>query len=302
MHLSTVQTRALADLMKLIADATDADELRERMALPMLDLLGADTYVSMVWDGGRQRFERVTALNMSEDNLRSWDEHFRFVDPLTFPMMQRRKPTVATQVMCQTDLSRTEFFNDFLLRDRMYWGVNAYFYDQDQCVGDVRIWRHRERGNFDTSELSILRMVEPAITAALSRLGLKDQALAPDDGECAEATLQREGRLSRREAQVAWLVSCGCPDKEIQHRLGLEYPTVRFHLGNAFKKLRVANRAALVGRVRSLLAHQPVGAAAIEGLVEPMASVAPGGRLGAQAAGVTAPIPAPTTHPLSGGA
>jgi len=120
--------------------------------------------------------------------------------------------------------------------------------------------------------------VEPAITAALSRLGLKDQPLAPDDGECAEATLQREGRLSRREAQVAWLVSCGCPDKEIQHRLGLEYPTVRFHLGNAFKKLRVANRAALVGRVRSLLAHQPAGAA-----------------------GITNPIPAPTTHPLSGG-
>lgn len=269
MHLSTVQTRALADLMKLIADATDGDELRERMALPLLDLLHADTYVSMVWDDGRQRFDRVTALNMSEDNLRSWDEHFRFVDPLTFPMMQRRKPTVATQVMCQTDLSRTEFFNDFLLRDRMYWGVNVYFYEQEQCVGDVRIWRNRERGNFDAGELSILRMVEPAITTALSRLGLKDQALAPDDGECAEATLQREGRLSRREAQVAWLVSCGCPDKEIQRRLGLEYPTVRFHLANAFKKLRVANRATLVGRVRSLLVHQHASANSPEGFVTP---------------------------------
>ena len=264
MHLSTIQTRALSDLMRLVANATDGDELRERMALPMLDLLRADTYVSMVWDGERQRFGRTTALNMSEENLRSWDDYFRFVDPLTYPMMQRRKPTLATQVLCQTDLSRTEFFNDFLRRDRMYWGVNVYFYDRERCVGDVRIWRNRERGNFDAGEIEILNLVEPAIAAALSRLGWKESAPAIEQGESAEATLQREGRLSKREAEVAWLVSCGCPDKEIQSRLGLEYPTVRFHLGNAFKKLRVANRSALVGRVRALLAHQEHGAAAAD--------------------------------------
>lgn len=259
MHLSTGQTRALADLMRLVANAIDGDELRRRMALPLLDLLGADTYASMVWNGGGQRFERMTALNMSEENLRSWDDHFRFVDPLTFPMMQRRKPTLATQVMCQSDLSRTEFFNDFLRRDRMYWGVNVYFYEREECIGDVRIWRSRERGNFDAGEIDILNMVEPAITGALARLGWNEKTPSGSEGECAESTLQREGRLSRRESQVAWLVSCGCPDKEIQTRLGLEYPTVRFHLGNAFKKLRVTNRVALVGRVRALLAHQERG-------------------------------------------
>ncbi|WP_423460144.1 helix-turn-helix transcriptional regulator [Ottowia sp. VDI28] len=256
MHLSTTQTKALTDLMKLVADATDGDELRNRMALPLLNLLRADTYVSMVWNGGRQRFERVTAVNMSEENLRSWDSYFRFVDPLTFPMMRLRKPTVATQVMSQSELSRTEFFNDFLQRDRMYWGVNVYFYEREQCVGDVRIWRNRERGNFDASEIDIMKMVEPAITAALARLGWRETAPAHDECECVEEILQREGRLSKREAQVAWLVSCGCPDKEIQSRLGLEYPTVRFHLGNAFKKLRATNRATLVGRVRLLLAHR----------------------------------------------
>lgn len=259
MHLSTVQTRALTDLMRLLADSTDGDSLRERMALPLLDLLHADTYVSMVWNGGHQRFERMTAVNMSDENLRSWDNYFRFVDPLTFPMMQRRKPTVATQVLCQSELSRTEFFNDFLLRDRMYWGVNVYFYDREQCVGDVRIWRNRERGNFEAGEIDILKMVEPAITGALARLEWRESAPSEVDSECAETTLQREGRLSPREAQVAWLVSCGCPDKEIQTRLGLEYPTVRFHLGNAFKKLRATNRATLVGRVRALLTHQVHG-------------------------------------------
>ena len=158
MYLSTSQTRALGDVMRLLADASNGDELRDALALPMLNLLGADTYVSMVWNGQSRRFERMKALNMSPENLRSWDEYFRFIDPLTVPMMERRRPTVATQILRQHELSRTEFFNDFLQRDRMYWGVNVYFYDHDECVGDFRIWRHRERGNFEPNEVDALRM------------------------------------------------------------------------------------------------------------------------------------------------
>jgi DNA-binding CsgD family transcriptional regulator len=255
MYLSTAQTRALGDVIRLLADARDGDELRDALALPMLDLMGADTYVSMVWSGEQRRFERVKALNMSPENLRSWDDYFRYIDPLTFPMMERRRPTVATQILRQHELSRTEFFNDFLLRDRMYWGVNVYFYDCDECVGDFRIWRHRERGNFEPNEVDALRMVEPAITAALARLRWQAvDAPPPRATEHAEALLQRLGRLSQREAQVAWLVSSGCADKQIASRMNVGYPTVRFHLGNVFRKLQADNRAALASRVQSMLA------------------------------------------------
>jgi DNA-binding CsgD family transcriptional regulator len=254
MHLSGPQSRALADVMRLLAGATDGDLLREQLALPMLDLLGADTYVSMVWNGASHRFERYTALNIAADTLSSWDQYYRFVDPLTFPMMALRRPTVATQILRQHELARTEFFNDFLLRERMHWGINVYFYDRDECVGDFRIWRHRERGNFGSEEVEALRLVEPAITAALARLHWeRSRAPRPDASEHAQALLERTARLSQREAQVAWLISCGCPDKQIARRLNVSYPTVRFHVANAFHKLQVDNRAALGARVHALL-------------------------------------------------
>lgn len=258
MHLSTSQSRALGDVTQLLAGATDADVLREQLALPMLDLLHADTYVSMVWSGQAHRFERFTALNISADRLRSWDQYYRFVDPLTFPMMQRRRPTVATQILRQHELARTEFFNDFLQRDRMHWGINVYFYDNDECLGDFRIWRHRERGNFESNDIEVLRLVEPAITAALARLHWqRRRAPQAAESEHAEATLERLARLSRREAEVAWLVSCGCPDKEIARRLNVSHPTVRFHVANAFRKLQADNRAAVAARVLALLdAHR----------------------------------------------
>ena len=70
MHLSTTQTRALSTVMRLLAEADDADALRGDLALPMLDLLQADTYVSFTWNTDAQRFDRVKALNMSLDGGR----------------------------------------------------------------------------------------------------------------------------------------------------------------------------------------------------------------------------------------
>lgn len=266
MHLTTTQTRALGDVMRLLAEATDGDALREALALPMLELLSADQYVSMVWNAAAGRFERFTAVNMSADSLRHWDDHYRFVDPLTFPMMERRRPTVATQILRQPELARTEFFNDFLRPEQMYWGVNVYFFEREVAVGDFRIWRKRDRGNFEANDVELMKMVEPAISAALGRLQWERQA-APvlEATERAEDLLQRTARLSQREAEVAWLVACGCPDKQIARRLEVGYPTVRFHLANAFRKLQADNRAALASRVQALveMRRQEMGRTAV---------------------------------------
>lgn len=254
MYLSSTQTRALGDVMQLLAEATDGDALREALALPMLELLSADQYVSMVWNAEDGRFGRVTAVNMSAGSLQSWDDYFRFIDPLTIPMMERRRPTVATQVLRQPELIRTEFFNDFLRPEQMHWGINVYFFERQAAVGDFRIWRKYERGNFEHSEVEVLRMVEPAIAAALGRLHWeRHEAPGHACTERAEEVLQRTARLSQREAEVAWLVACGCPDKQIARRLDVGYPTVRFHLANAFRKLQADNRAALASRVQALV-------------------------------------------------
>lgn len=254
MYLATAQTRALGDVMRLLAEATDADALRGDLALPMLDLLRADTYVSFTWDAAAQRFDRVRSLNMSLENLLSWDAYYRFVDPLTFPMMERRHPTLATQILCQSDLSRTEFFNDFLARDHMHWGVNVYVFAHGRCTGDMRIWRRRERGNFDANDIEALRLVEPAFAAALARFRWEaEPLLAPPERESVVELLQRRSALSLREAEAASLVLSGCPDKLIAKRMGVGLPTVRFHLANAFRKLRVENRTQLAAQAQALV-------------------------------------------------
>lgn len=259
MYLSSNQSRALGKVMRLLAEATDGDRLREALALPMLNLLEADHYCSMVWDTASRRFARVTALNVSTPRLRDWDAYYRFVDPLTLPMMRRRHPTLATQILPQPQLLRTEFFNDFLRPERMHWGINVYFHDRDTCVGDMRIWRNATRGNFGTNEVELLRLVEPAVAAELGRLHWEHtQAPCAQACETAEQLLQHYAQLSRREAEVAWLVACGCPDKQVARRLKVGYATVRFHLANVFRKLAADNRTAVAARVQAVVdRHHP---------------------------------------------
>ena len=147
--------------------------------------------------------------------------------------------------MPQRELMRTEFFNDFLARDGLHFGVNAYSYIGDRNIGDVRIWRSRRRENFDAHTLELLRLIEPAFTGALVRAeGIP--AGAASRGQSAEL------KLSVRELEIARMIADDLADKEIAWRLGIEISTVRTHLKRIFAKLGVRRR----GSVARLLQMQ----------------------------------------------
>jgi DNA-binding CsgD family transcriptional regulator len=159
--------------------------------------------------------------------------------------MQRYQVAVrATDVLAPEELKKTEFFNDFLNKDGLYWGVNLYAWHQGQNLGDMRIWRDKRRENFSHDELRLLDMLQPAFVTALARAQrpAKTQNLPLN-------TLSQ--RLTPREQDTARLVMLGMPDKEIARALQISTTTVRTHLENAFRKVGVSNRAALVHKLRA---------------------------------------------------
>jgi DNA-binding NarL/FixJ family response regulator len=52
--------------------------------------------------------------------------------------------------------------------------------------------------------------------------------------------------LTRREAEVAGLVSQGLANKTVAGQLGVAEGTVKIHLHNIYQKLRISNRASLI--------------------------------------------------------
>jgi len=54
--------------------------------------------------------------------------------------------------------------------------------------------------------------------------------------------------MTRREAEVAGLVSQGLANKVVAKQLGIGEGTVKIHLHNIYQKLHVSNRTALILR------------------------------------------------------
>jgi DNA-binding CsgD family transcriptional regulator len=242
-HLNTSQGRAWGRLAQVAAGAVESDQLREAIGVPLLDLLGSDTYASMVWNRSARRFRRTVSVDMDVQRLKQWQDYYRLVDPLTMRFMQRREPTVATQLMARRDLLSCEFFSDFLRPQNMHWGINVFFYDEGECLGDLRIWRSLRKGDFGDHDLEMLRLVEPVILAALVRLHRTERRETATDFVTASTELT--STLSPRQIEVAQLLRLGATDKEISRALGISYATVRFHVGHVMRKLQAVNRTAV---------------------------------------------------------
>ena len=236
MYVTAQESRALSRLFGLLAEDLAEREVRERIGYHLLELLSADYYASFVWDTRSRSFGSGVWINMNPDTVASYDAYYQYRDPITLKLQARREPTLVNQIMPQRDLMRTEFFNDFLARDGLHWGVNAYSYAGELNIGDLRIWRGRHRENFDLRTLELLRLVEPAFTGALLRAG--------GTLSLGRAGADRRPRLSQRELEVALMICEGLPDKVIAHRLGVELSTVRTYLKRIFDKARRSSAAA----------------------------------------------------------
>ncbi|CAM2169166.1 HTH luxR-type domain-containing protein [Paraburkholderia sacchari] len=253
MHLTSRELALLSDVFKLLADRTlPEDVLRLEVGRRMLDLLRADYLGSYVWDGVQEKFARRVALNMSADNLGDYERYFQYCDPLISALLARREAVRVSDLIPHEAFARTEFFNDFLRRDGLHWGINLFAWDGDENIGDLRIWRGKHRENFSDHELALLELIRPAFTVALTRarseagLARETDALAGGmAAELAQTGGDLLGRLTRREREVVGLAAEGLLDKEIAQRLGISYTTVRTHLDRSFQKLGINNRSRL---------------------------------------------------------
>jgi DNA-binding CsgD family transcriptional regulator len=247
MYLTGTEQQALRGVFTLLAEDAAGNErdIRERLGRALLDLLRADQFASFVWDAGSRSFGARVAINMEPANLDRYAQWHQHHDPITFVLQSRRRATRVTEVMPQRALMRTPFFNDFLSRDGLHWGMNLHAFDGDSALGDLRIWRRRERGDFGDHEKALLDLIEPAFAGALQRAQRAAAAVAlppPQQAQDAAWSL-----LSAREQQVARCVREGLTDKEIARRMAVGVPTVRTYLRRIFDKLGIERRAALAG-------------------------------------------------------
>jgi DNA-binding CsgD family transcriptional regulator len=245
MHLSTHEHTALSRVFGLAER-----EIRTRLGQALVDLLRADHFASFVWDEPSRRFGNGVWLAMDAANLARYDGWFQYNDPITFALQARRHATLVSEVMPHRELQRTEFFNDFLARDGLHWGINLHAFDGGRALGDLRIWRGKHRREFEPHDKALLDLIEPAFIAALRRA-----QPPPAAASTTRAALANRAAPSPRELAVARCVARGLTDKQIARELGLAVSSVRTYLGRLSDKAGVQRRAGLAQWAAQWAAH-----------------------------------------------
>ena len=246
MYLNTYQAHVLSRVMTTLAEPNSGRAIRAHLGELMLELLGAQHYASYVWNTAEQRFDSGLHVNMDDASPQLYEAHYQFHDPITYKLQKYRTAVRVSEVLPQSELKKTEFFNDFLARDGLHWGVNLYAWSGDTNIGDMRIWRDKRRENFNSGDLELLNLVRPAFVAALQRNN--PNTFTPEPAEMSTVL----EFLSQRERDVAHRVAAGYGDKDVAQQLGIAVSTVRTHIDNTFRKLDVNNRVALVKKLQAL--------------------------------------------------
>ncbi|MDI7261802.1 MAG: LuxR C-terminal-related transcriptional regulator [Thermodesulfobacteriota bacterium] len=166
-NLKSVEVKLLFRIFEKFSRSQDRDTLRKEISDDLLRLLNADFLASFIWNQDQKVFEHVVALNMTPANLARYDQYYQFHDPITPSLQKRRRATQVCEVMPQKELEKTEFFNDFLMKDGLHHGINVYAYDGDLNIGDLRIWRAKNRPNFGKHEATLLDAILPHFRNAL---------------------------------------------------------------------------------------------------------------------------------------
>lgn len=250
MNLTVREADIVFDIMADLSYGYGSGELRSRVGAKLLDLLDAQYFASYVWNPKQGQFADRVSINMSDNNLQAYEQHFQHCDPITPVLQRRRRATCVTDVMPRQRFVRTEFFNDFLARDGLHYGVNYYAYAANSNIGDLRIWRGRTKQDFARKDLEILDAIGPAFTNAM-RLALAretndraDVAMAPDLDRLAVET-----GLTAREKDIVACVLRGLSDREIAECCGISFTTVRTHLKHIYEKTGSPGRRQLFSRL-----------------------------------------------------
>jgi DNA-binding CsgD family transcriptional regulator len=243
MYLTGKQMRLISKIMQAFTESHEENEIRTIVGDLVMQLLQAQYYASFVWQDESASFTNAVQINMDPANIHEYENYYQFNDPIT-PLMKRYEVAIrATDVLKQEELIKTEFYNDFLKKDGLCWGVNLYAWQANRNLGDMRIWRDSRRENFSENDLRMLDMIQPAFANALARAR---EHTAPNI-----TTPSLIIQLSPREKETAQLVAQGFSDKEIARHLNIATTTVRTHLENAFRKTGASNRAGLAHKILS---------------------------------------------------
>ena len=178
--------------------------------------------------------------DLPTNTVDAYEEYYYQKDPF-HPLNRKQHEPIAMleDLMTNQQLNSCEYHNDFLPSFGMHHEAEIYLRNNDErIIGGIAIMRNAEERPFLKNELKKLNEIIPFMELALrayTNPSFKYQSHLP-------ATFD----LTKREIEVARLLSEGKSNKEISNLLFISPLTTKSHIQNLFRKTNVSSRTALI--------------------------------------------------------
>ncbi len=239
-----MMSSAVLDASRDVADAlVQADPTWPRQLVNQLaTTLGADTvgFASYL----RERMTLATSVNaggppLSNDERAMWAAYW-----WQYPFMQRFTTTGdgttgrnSDMVESMRSFRRTTVYGEHFEPRRARFQANLGWDAGGVLTG---MGLYRERHDFTADEMGVLEQTRRLLAAAAQYRSVLDLL----ERECADTRRSTNQTLSARQQVVLALVATGATDAQIASRLQITERTVRKHVGDILRRLKVDNRVA----------------------------------------------------------
>jgi DNA-binding CsgD family transcriptional regulator len=154
-------------------------------------------------------------------------------------------------------LMATEYYNDFLKKQDIFYEITAYLKSKDRVIGIIDLFRSKTDRDLSEEEMSVMRILSHYITLTLENMDLtyrnnvKNIVLSADSIETYNSLsiINDQFNLSRRETEIVIHILKGLRNSEIAACLFISETTVKRHIQNICEKLCVNNRTSIIRRI-----------------------------------------------------
>lgn len=139
--------------------------------------------------------------------------------------------------------TQTDWYRNIYVKQGIHYALRVTLIYNRQAIGEIDLFRPKSDSDFSDTSMYTLGILAPHLAQKLFSFYAGDAG--PSQLYDLPQEIAAEYSLTPREAEVIAAIANKVPDQEVADQLSISTSTLKKHIHNAYRKMRVSNRREL---------------------------------------------------------